>query len=140
LAYAERRGEFWRARWEVPDGKLESKPGFLSEKAAVQYGRDQEALIRSGKYTDSRPGQTRLIDWVNLWFPAQDLEPTTLENYRYAIEAHILPESGERALGEITAEEVAGWEMGIMASGFARRSARDPHRADCYLRRRHPAT
>ena len=125
MAFAERRGGFWRARWTGLDGKLESKPGFLGEKAAVQYGRDQEAAIRAGTYSDPRAGKTRLIQWVNLWFPAQDLEPTTLENYRYAIEAHILPEFGERALEEITAEEVAKWEMGIMARGFARRTARD---------------
>jgi integrase len=38
---------------------------------------------------------------------------------------HILPEFGHRALRSITAEEVARWGKGIVARGFARRTARD---------------
>ena len=108
-----------------PDGTLESKPGFTSRKDAENYGRDQEAAIRSNTYVDPRAGQTTLTEWVNEWYPAQDLEPTTLANYRYAIEVHILPEFGHRALRDITAQEVGKWEMGIVARGFARRTARD---------------
>ena len=56
---------------------------------------------------------------------AQDLEPTTLVNYKYAIEVHILPKFGSWALSDITSEEVGKWERVIMAQGFARRTARD---------------
>jgi len=125
MAYAEKRGNLWRARWRGPDGTLESKPGFTSCKDAENYGRDQEAAIRSNTYVDPRAGQITLTDWVNEWYPAQDLEPTTLANYRYAIEVHILPEFGHRALKSITAQEVGKWEKGIVARGFARRTARD---------------
>jgi integrase len=100
-------------------------PGFRRRKDAEDYGRDQEAAIRNNTYVDPRAGQITLTEWVNHWYPAQDLEPTTLANYRYAIEVHILPEFGDRALGSITAEEVATWEKGITARGFARRTARD---------------
>lgn len=125
MAYAEKRGNLWRARWRGPEGTLESKPGFTSKTAAEKYGRKQEAAIENNTYIDPRAGQITLTDWVNEWYPAQDLEPTTLTNYRYAIEVHILPEFGHRTLRSITAEEVAKWEKGIMARGFARRTARD---------------
>jgi integrase len=125
VAYAERRGNFWRARWRGPDGTLESESGFTSKTAAEKYGRKQEAAIENNTYIDPRAGQITLTDWVNEWYPAQDLEPTTLTNYRYAIEVHILPEFGHRALRSVTAEEVAKWEKGVMARGFARRTARD---------------
>ena len=125
MAYAEKRGNLWRARWRGPDGTLESKPGFTARKDAENYGRDQEAAIRSNTYVDPRAGQTTLTEWVNEWYPAQDLEPTTLANYRYAIEVHILPEFGHRALKSITAQEVGKWEKGIVSRGFARRTARD---------------
>ena len=72
MAYAEKRGNFWRARWKGPDGTLESQPGFTTRKAAEKYGRDQEAAIRSSTYVDPRAGRITLTDWVNLWFPAQD--------------------------------------------------------------------
>ena len=125
MAYAEKRGNLWRARWRGPDGTLESKPGFQTRKAAENYDRDQEAAIRSGSYIDPRAGRITLTEWVNQWYPALDLEPTTLSNYRYQIEVHILPAFGHRALASITAEEVSAWEMQIAAGGISRRTARD---------------
>jgi integrase len=125
MAYAEKRGNLWRARWRGPDGTLESKPGFHTRKAAENYGRDQEAAIRANTYVDPRAGKITLTDWVNQWYPALDLEPTTLSNYRYQIEVHILPMFGNRAPASITAEEVSAWERQLAASGYSRRTARD---------------
>src|SRR5438034_1013002 len=79
----------------------------------------------NGTYVDPRAGRIALIEWVNEWYPAQDLEPTTLVNYKYAIEVHILPRFGSWALSDLTAEEVGKWEREIVAQGFARRTARD---------------
>jgi Phage integrase, N-terminal SAM-like domain len=117
MAYAEKRGNLWRARWQGPDGTLESRPGFHTRKAAENYGRDQEAAIRANTYVDPRAGKITLTEWVNQWYPALDLEPTTLSNYRYQIEVHILPTFGNRALASITAEEVSTWKRQIAASG-----------------------
>lgn len=64
-----------------------------------------------------------------MWYPSLDLEPTTLANYRYAIEVHILPQFGERALAELNALEIANWEIAIVAAGYSRRTARDARTA-----------
>jgi integrase len=126
VSYAEKRGNLWRARWRSPSGALESKPGFTSRKAAENYGRDQEAAIRNHTYVDPQAGQLSLTDWVNRWYPALDLEPTTLSNYRYQIEVNILPDFGHRALASLTPEEIAAWEMRLTTErGYARRTAHD---------------
>jgi integrase len=104
---------------------LESKPGFQTRKAAESYGRDQEAALRANTYIDPRASRINLADWVNQWYPSLDLERTTLTNYRYHIEAHILPAFGDRPLASITPEEIAIWERKIAASGYSRRTARD---------------
>src|SRR6266568_4347048 len=109
MAYAERRGNLWRARWRRPDGTLESKPGFRTRKDAENYGRDQEAAIRSNTYVDPRAGRVTLTEWVNQWYPALDLELTTLSNYRYLIEVLILPVFGDRPLASLSPEEIASW-------------------------------
>ena len=57
MAYAEKRGNLWRARWRGPDGTLESRPGFQTRKAAENYGRDQEAAIRGEHLHRSARGQ-----------------------------------------------------------------------------------
>lgn len=71
MAYAERRGNLWRARWRGPDGTLESKPRFRTRKDAENYGRDQEAAIRAGNYSDPRAGRITLTEWVNQWSGAR---------------------------------------------------------------------
>jgi integrase len=125
VAYAEKRGNLWRARWRAPAGTLESKTGFKTRKAAEDYGRDKEAEIRSNTYVDPRAGRITLTTWVNQWYPALDLELTTLSNYRYLIEVHILPDFGERTLMSLTPVEIAIWEKTIVTRGFTRRTARD---------------
>ena len=42
MAYAEKHGRGWRARWRDKDGKLRSASGFTTRKAAEEYGRDRE--------------------------------------------------------------------------------------------------
>jgi hypothetical protein len=125
MAYAEKRGNLWRARWRAPDGKLDSKPGFRTRKAAEDYGRDQEAAIRNHTYVDPRAGQITLTEWVNLWFPALDLELNTLSTYRYTIEVLILPAFGHRELMSLEMHEIAAWEMRLITQGYERRTARE---------------
>ena len=125
MAYAERRGKLWRVRWRAPDGTLEAKSGFRTRKAAENYGRDQEAAVRSNTYIDPKAGRLTLTEWVNQWYPALDLELNTLSTYRYTIEVHILPAFGPRPLATLTPEEIAMWEKQIAASGYTRRTARE---------------
>jgi integrase len=129
MAYAEKRGNLWRARWCAPDGTLESKPGFTSRKDAENYGRDQEAAIRANTYVDPRAGRITLSEWVNKWFPALDLELATLSNYRYMIEVHILPEFGDWPLASLTAEEISIWERRLVERGYSKRTAKDARSA-----------
>ncbi len=123
MAYAEKRGNLWRARWRGPDGTLESQPGFESKTAAENHGRDKEADIRANRYADPRGGRITLTEWVNTWFAALDLEPTTLDNYRYQAEVHILPTFGNHSLISLTTEKVAQWERDLMKAGLSRRTA-----------------
>jgi integrase len=125
VAYVEKRGELWRARWEAPDGRLASKSGFETEKDALNYGRDQESAIRNRTYVDPRTSMT-VTEWVNIWFPGLDLELSTLDNYRYFIEVHILPRFGDwelRAL-EQAPEEIVKWERQLPVSRRTAREAR----------------
>ena len=125
MAYAEKRGNLWRARWRAPDGTLESKPGFRCRKDAENYGRDQEAAIRNNNYLDPRAARITLTEWVNRWFPAQDLELNTLSTYRYTIEVLILPTFGHRPLMSLETHEIVTWERELIARGYQRRTARE---------------
>jgi integrase len=125
MAYAEKRGNLWRARWRAPDGTVPSMPGFKTRKAAEDYGRDQESAIRNRAYADPRAGRLTLTEWVNKWFPALDLELNTLSTYKYTIEVLILPAFGNRELGSLETEEIAAWEKELVARGYTGRTARE---------------
>lgn len=119
MAYAERRGQFWRARYKRADGTWASTPygdngqRFETKQAAVDYGEEQEADIRRNLWRDPRAGDITLNDWVNRWFPAQHLEETTLEGYRWHIEVHILPYFGDHQLRLLNALDIAAWELAL---------------------------
>lgn len=128
MAWAEKRGNLWRARWHAPDGTVPSKPGFKTKKAAEKYGQAQEAAVDNGTYVDPKAGDITLTEWVNRWFPAQDLELSTLDSYKYFIEVMILPEFGDRSLRwlEDNPEQIAAWEMKLVtAGGYLRSTARE---------------
>lgn len=62
---------------------------------------------------------------MNEWYPALDLEPSTLSNYKYRLEVLILPSFGDQPLTSITAEQVSTWERQLVASGYSQRTAKD---------------
>ncbi|HEX6351711.1 hypothetical protein [Actinophytocola sp.] len=74
---------------------------------------------------DPRTSMT-VTEWVNVWFPSLDLELSTLDNYRYYIEVHILPRFGDwelRALEQVP-EEIVKWERQLPVSRGTAREAR----------------
>lgn len=126
MGWSEKRGKFWRARWRDPAGKTQSMSGFLTEKASDRYWQDKEAEVRANRYVDPKAGQILFEDWVNLWFPTQDLELSTLENRRYHLEMWALPAFEGRSLAAIASapEEVDAWELSV-AKETSQRTARD---------------
>ena len=63
------------------------------------------------------------MEWVNIWFPALDLEPSTLDSYRYLIEVCILPHLGDHTLSSLSNEGISKWEKGLVRSGFSKKTA-----------------
>lgn len=116
MGYGEKHGRMFRACWKGPAGRIERMSGFVTKKAAAQYANDQEAAIRAGRYVDPRAGQITLHEWVNTWYPAQDLELSTMETYASLLENIVLPEFGDRSLASLTAEEIAAWEKQLVTS------------------------
>jgi integrase len=82
----------WRARYKRPDGTWGSRSGFSSEKAAEDWGKEQEALIRRNLWIDPRNAETLFGEFVEDWFAAVSprLEPSTTGKYRSVIDNHLL--------------------------------------------------
>lgn len=112
MAYAEKRGNTWRARWKIPGTKdqYNSKPGFRTREQALAYGRDQETDIRRGDYVDLRAGDITLREWAKEWLEAIDVAPESENGYRKRLNAQIIPRWGDLPLSRITTNAYLVWE------------------------------
>jgi integrase len=112
MAYAEKRGKGprpWRVKYMVPGGEA-SQSGFETKQAALAWGRDQEAKVRAGTWTDPAAGEITVSEWIDRWKATQDVGPSTTANREYRIRRFILPYWGKRQLNSLTGEEITVWE------------------------------
>jgi hypothetical protein len=128
MAYAEKRGKGprpWRVKYKVPGGEA-SQSGFETKQAALGWGRDQEAKVRAGIWTDPGAGEITVSDWIDRWKALHDVGPSTTANREYRIRRFIQPYWGKRTLNSLTGEEIAGWERNLPAAeGVSRSTAKD---------------
>jgi hypothetical protein len=77
-----------------PDGTLGSKSGFSSEKAAREWGDEQEALIRRKIWIDNRDSETLFGVFAQDWLDAVKarLERGTVAKYVSHLNSQLLPQ------------------------------------------------
>ena len=86
MAYAEKRGKGpapWRVKYRLPSGIETSESGFETKAAALTWGRDQEARIREGRWTDPNAGKLTVGEWIDRWLAIQDVGISTVDNREY---------------------------------------------------------
>ncbi|ROO82532.1 phage integrase family protein [Actinocorallia herbida] len=151
MASAEKRGLYWRGRYELPkhlwnDPKKPKKGTISRDEFDQPFAREQDALNaailkeeeikRAGPgWRDPKKGDITVREWLepDKWWRGVDVEPATDRNTRYLIEYHILPRWGERPLNSIIdRKEVDEWERSIpklvkaVGKGtYAKRTAKD---------------
>ena len=105
---------------------LADPQGFETKQAALGWGRDQEAKVRAGTWTDPGAGEITVSDWIDRWKALHDVGPSTTANREYRIRRFIRPYWGTRTLNSLTGEEIAGWERELPAAeGVSRSTAKD---------------
>lgn len=109
MAYAEKRGKTWRARYKDPAGEWASESGFPTKSAALARGRELESDVARGVYVDPRKGQTPFGEWATVWMAAQQAQPRTVERRRRLLKTHLLPKWGRTPLLDINWFTVKHW-------------------------------
>jgi integrase len=128
VAYAEKRGKGpqpWRVKYKLPDGTETSESGFETKAAALNWGRDQEARIREGRWTDPNTGKLTVSEWIERWLALQDVGISTVDSREYLIRRFIRPAWGDTALSDLSTEEITKWERALPSQeGITSRTAR----------------
>src|SRR5579859_4933233 len=137
MAYAEKRGRGpapWRVKYKLPGGMETSESGFETKAAALAWGRDQEARIREGRWTDPNAGKTTVSEWIDRWLAMQDVGLSTAENREYMIRRFLRPAWGASELHALSTEAITKWENSLPArTGISRRTARDARSLLCTI-------
>jgi integrase len=129
MGYAEKRDDYWRGRYKLAPGKygtVKDDTGatirFRTKREAEQAANDKEAEVRAGKHRDPAAGRLLFGDYVSEWYAAQDLAPSTMQNYRHHIEEHLLPAFENSAVADIQPKDIGAWERHERAAGYAEAS------------------
>ena len=135
MAYAEKRGkgpQAWRVKYKLPSGGEASESGFETKAAALAWGRDQEARIREGRWTDPNAGKTTVGEWIDRWLAIQDVGISTQDNREYLIRRFIRPAWGASELNSLSTEGITRWENAPACPGRDLRAdgPRRPHSAE----------
>lgn len=112
MAYAEKRGKGkhpWRARYKRPDGTLGSEPGFRTKTAAENWGEEQEAAIRAGRWQDPEKARTLFGEFAAVWMAAQKVAPATVIKRQRLLARHLLPEFENVPLCQINLFTARAW-------------------------------
>ena len=64
MAYAEKRGKFWRVRYQLPDGRYDSESGFDTKQDALDWGRAQETDVKRKVFVNPSDGRKLFGEWV----------------------------------------------------------------------------
>lgn len=136
MAYAEKRGKGkdgrtrWRGRYKLPNGRYGSvtrdddgQP-FTTARSAKEYAHALEVDVRRKTFVNPRDGRVTVRDWAETWLESIDVGPLTERDYRSRLNAVILPEWGDVAVGDITTVAYATWEKRLRAEGRAVNSIR----------------
>jgi integrase len=111
MAYAQRHGKGWRARYKRPDATWGSESGFETKTAAQEWGYEQEALIRRHLWIDPAQAQTPFGIFAETWLRNIRLAITTQAKYRSHLDTHLLPQWEDWPLVVIFNHhlEIQGW-------------------------------
>jgi integrase len=123
VAYGEKRGQYWRAKYKGPEGRwLNASTDdfgnkFTTETAAKNYGNDLESAVRGKRFINPRDGKTTIGDFIRgeeiPWIDTLDVSETSDATYRSRLEAQILPRWGDTAFSDYSSLRHRSWMLGL---------------------------
>ncbi|WP_030267911.1 tyrosine-type recombinase/integrase [Streptomyces sp. NRRL B-24484] len=123
MAYAEKRGKYWRVKYKLPNGKYASASEddfgnkFPTERLAEQYGQALESDIRRGKkFIDPRSGKMTFGQYAELWLESIDVAELSDGTYRSRLRAQLIPEWGSVDLRDISTLGFRAWKKRLSRS------------------------
>ncbi|WP_369168915.1 tyrosine-type recombinase/integrase [Streptomyces sp. R28] len=115
----------WQARWRDSEGHQRSKLFPKNKKkAALVFQRSQRAAVEEGR--DPFPHRSRsaesttptIAEYVETFLSRHEGREGTVETYGYRLRGQVVPELGERAIGDVKRGEYRDFFTALKAQGM----------------------
>jgi integrase len=108
VRYEGKRGPVWRIKYRDAAGKqvletLGPEPPWTERMAQRELGKRLAAVDEGFRKPDRVTFGDFADRFVSDYLPGRKLKPSTIENYRYMLDGHLLPFFGDHALAELGA-------------------------------------
>lgn len=103
----------WRACYKKADGSKGTEPGFPTEKTARNWGEEQEAAIRAGRWIDPALQRTTFGEFARKWMKAKPKRGNTIDKRWNLLQNHIFPKWEHAPLLSINWFDVDAWQQGL---------------------------
>lgn len=134
MAYAEKRGRKWRVKYKCSASREASRSGFQTKASALNWGRDQEAAARAGKWADPGGGKLAVEAWITRWLRLQDVGISTQAKNEYLLRRFILPRWGVCLVNTLTSADIIEWENELPSrEGISGRTAHEARSLFCTI-------
>jgi integrase len=135
-----RRGPVWYAKYRLPDGRQVQRKigtawgergrppeGYYTKRTAEDWLRDVLAQARRGELPGMvRTGSTvadAAAEYLRYIEHDRGRKPSTVQGYRWIVDAWIVPSLGELRLEDVTSAQVEAWLAGLERKPSTRRKA-----------------
>ncbi len=108
IRYEGKRSANWQIKYRDATGgqvkeTLGPEPKWNKAKAERELGKRLAAVEEGYRKPDKLTFAQFTVRFQEEYLPGRNLKPTTLENYCYILERHLLPQLGRRKLSELAA-------------------------------------
>jgi Phage integrase, N-terminal SAM-like domain len=106
IRYQGKRGAVWRLQYRDAAGRyvketLGREPPWNRTKAERELGKRLADVEDGYRKPDELTFSTFRTRFEDEYLPGRNLKPTTLENYRYILDRHLVPHFGRHQLSEL---------------------------------------
>ncbi|MEU6527830.1 hypothetical protein ABZ869_01395 [Streptomyces sp. NPDC046928] len=110
----------WRACYKLPNGRKGTEPGFPTKVKAVEWGEEQERLIREGTWIDPQKRAATFGEFARTFMASRKKRGRTVGTRWDKLELHILPRWDNVPLRAISWFDVDTWQQTMSIEDVSR--------------------
>jgi len=103
----------WKVRYKKPDGTRGTESGFPTKRTAEEWGEEQEAAIRAGRWIDPALQRMTFGEFARRWMKVKPKRGNTVDKRWNLLQQHIFPKWEHTPLQSFNWFDVDAWQQSL---------------------------